>query len=59
VIIPAVYFPILVMLLGLVFRGVAFEFRFRDAENRSFWDHVRATIDCDHPLRRIATTRYD
>jgi hypothetical protein len=20
---------------------------------------VRATIDCDHPLRRIATTRYD
>src|SRR5262245_54742327 len=27
VIIPAVYFPILVMLLALVFRGVAFEFR--------------------------------
>jgi cytochrome bd ubiquinol oxidase subunit II len=40
VIIPAVYFPILVMLLGLVFRGVAFEFRFRDAENRTFWDHA-------------------
>jgi cytochrome d ubiquinol oxidase subunit II len=40
VIIPAVYFPILVMLLGLVFRGVAFEFRFRDAENKSFWDHA-------------------
>ena len=38
VIIPAVYFPILVMLLGLVFRGVAFEFRFRDAENKTFWD---------------------
>src|SRR5262245_137528 len=40
IIIPAVYFPILVMLLGLVFRGVAFEFRFRDAENKTFWDHA-------------------
>ena len=40
VIIPAVYFPILVMLLGLVFRGLAFEFRLRDAENRTFWDHA-------------------
>src|SRR5215813_7296528 len=39
IIIPAVYFPILVMLLSLVFRGVAFEFRFRDAEHRTFWDH--------------------
>jgi len=40
VIIPAVYFPILVMLLALVFRGVAFEFRLRDSENRTFWDHA-------------------
>jgi len=40
VIIPAVYFPILVMLLALVFRGLAFEFRFRDAENKTFWDHA-------------------
>ena len=39
IIIPAVYFPILIMLLALVFRGVAFEFRFRDAEHRGFWDH--------------------
>src|SRR5262249_30991841 len=38
IIIPALYFPILVMLLALVFRGVAFEFRFRDAERKSFWD---------------------
>jgi cytochrome d ubiquinol oxidase subunit II len=36
---PALYFPILVMLLALVFRGVAFEFRFRDAEHKTFWDH--------------------
>src|SRR5246127_88327 len=40
IIIPAVYFPILIMLLALVFRGVAFEFRFRDAENKTFWDHA-------------------
>ena len=39
IIIPAVYFPILLMLLALIFRGVAFEFRFRDAEHRTFWDH--------------------
>jgi cytochrome d ubiquinol oxidase subunit II len=40
IIIPALYFPILVMLLSLIFRGVAFEFRFRDAEHRTFWDHA-------------------
>jgi cytochrome d ubiquinol oxidase subunit II len=40
IIIPAVYFPILIMLLALVFRGTAFEFRFRDAEHRTFWDHA-------------------
>ena len=40
IIIPAVYFPILVMLLALAFRGVAFEFRFRDAENKTFWDRT-------------------
>jgi cytochrome d ubiquinol oxidase subunit II len=39
IIIPAVYFPILVMLLALIFRGVAFEFRFRDAEHPGFWDY--------------------
>jgi cytochrome d ubiquinol oxidase subunit II len=39
IIIPAVYFPILLMLLALIFRGVAFELRYRDAEHRTFWDH--------------------
>ncbi len=38
IIIPAVYFPILMMLLALVFRGVAFEFRFKHATVRRFWD---------------------
>src|SRR5436853_7931215 len=40
IIIPAVYFPIAVMLLALIFRGVAFEFRFRDADHKTFWDHA-------------------
>ena len=39
IILPAVYFPILAMLLALVFRGVAFEFRYRDAEHRTIWDY--------------------
>lgn len=38
IIIPAVYFPILIMLLALIFRGVAFEFHFRDTEHLTFWD---------------------
>ena len=38
IIIPAVYFPILIMLLALVFRGVAFEFRFKHPGLRRFWD---------------------
>ncbi len=42
IIIPAVYFPILLMLLALIFRGLAFEFRFRDSERRTFWDHAFA-----------------
>ena len=39
IVIPAVYFPIAIMLVALVFRGVAFEFRFRDSEHKGFWDH--------------------
>ena len=39
IIVPAVYFPILLMLLALIFRGLAFEFRYRNAEHRTFWDH--------------------
>jgi cytochrome d ubiquinol oxidase subunit II len=42
IIIPAVYFPILIMLLGLVFRGVAFEFRFKHSGLRRFWDRAFA-----------------
>lgn len=39
IIIPAVYFPVLLMLLALVFRGVAFEFRFRQSWLAQFWSH--------------------
>ncbi len=38
VLMPALYFPILVMLLGLVFRGVAFEFREVEGARRGIWD---------------------
>ena len=37
IIVQAVYFHILTMLLGLVFRGVAFEFRFKQPRIRRFW----------------------
>ncbi|NOG70196.1 cytochrome d ubiquinol oxidase subunit II [Roseicella sp. DB1501] len=39
-IMPAIYMPIIVMLLALVFRGVAFEMRFRAATpgQRVWWD---------------------
>ena len=40
IIIPAAYFPIAIMLLALVFRGVAFEFRFKRAALRRFWDRA-------------------
>jgi cytochrome d ubiquinol oxidase subunit II len=38
VIMPAVYAPIIAMLLALIFRGVAFEFRWRDPGHQKFWD---------------------
>jgi cytochrome d ubiquinol oxidase subunit II len=38
VLIPALYAPLIAMLLGLIFRGVAFEFRWRTQRGRRFWD---------------------
>jgi cytochrome bd ubiquinol oxidase subunit II len=38
VVMPALYAPITVMLLGLVFRGVAFEFRWRTQAGKHLWD---------------------
>jgi cytochrome bd ubiquinol oxidase subunit II len=37
-VLPATYPLVIAMLLGLVFRGVAFEFRWRDARHQRFWD---------------------
>jgi cytochrome bd ubiquinol oxidase subunit II len=38
VIMPAFYLPMIVMLLALVFRGVAFEFRFVAETSKPFWN---------------------
>ncbi len=40
VLMPALYTPIIAMLIGLIFRGVAFEFRWRvqGERNRNHWD---------------------
>ncbi|MDJ0829262.1 MAG: cytochrome d ubiquinol oxidase subunit II [Desulfobacterales bacterium] len=39
IIMPALYIPIIVMFLGLIFRGVAFEFRFKaTGKARRIWD---------------------
>ena len=35
---PALYAPITAMLLGLIFRGVAFEFRWRTVRGKFLWD---------------------
>ena len=40
VIFPALYFPVLAMLLGLIFRGVAFEFRPTAVTSRKQWDRA-------------------
>ena len=38
IIMPALYAPIIVMLLALIFRGVAFEYRFKTVRGRWLWD---------------------
>jgi cytochrome d ubiquinol oxidase subunit II len=42
IILPALYAPLIAMLLGLVLRGVAFEFRWRDSAHRPVWDSAFA-----------------
>jgi cytochrome d ubiquinol oxidase subunit II len=38
IVMPALYAPIIAMLLGLVFRGVAFEYRFKTRRGKFLWD---------------------
>jgi cytochrome d ubiquinol oxidase subunit II len=42
IIMPALYLPIIIMLLGLVFRGVAFEFRWAAKPRHEVWDNAFA-----------------
>jgi cytochrome d ubiquinol oxidase subunit II len=39
ILMPALYIPVIFMLLGLIFRGVAFEFRFKATRSRRVWDY--------------------
>lgn len=38
VVLPALYAPMTLMLLGLIFRGVAFEYRWRSSTSQGLWD---------------------
>ncbi len=38
IVMPALYIPVIIMLLGLVFRGVAFEFRWKTRRGQFLWD---------------------
>lgn len=41
ILMPALYMPVIMMLLGLIFRGVAFEFRFKAGPaGRHVWDYA-------------------
>lgn len=43
IVLPALYAPIIAMLLALVFRGVAFEFRWRDPASKPRIERTRAS----------------
>lgn len=38
IIMPALYLPVIFMLMGLIFRGISFEFRFVSKPNNKRWD---------------------
>lgn len=38
ILLPILYMPIMLMVLALIFRGVAFEFRFKAEKSQPFWD---------------------
>ncbi len=40
IVMPALYAPFIAMILALVFRGVAFEFRWRDPAHERHWDRA-------------------
>lgn len=38
ILLPTLYMPIMILLIALIFRGVAFEFRFKAQKSRFIWD---------------------
>jgi cytochrome d ubiquinol oxidase subunit II len=38
ILLPTLYMPIMILLIALIFRGVAFEFRFKAHKSRFIWD---------------------
>ena len=40
ILMPALYIPLIVMLIALIFRGVAFEFRFKADTSKRIWDYA-------------------
>ena len=40
ILMPALYVPLIAMLIALIFRGIAFEFRFKADSSRRIWDHA-------------------
>jgi cytochrome d ubiquinol oxidase subunit II len=40
ILLPALYIPLFTMLIALVFRGVAFEFRFKADRSKRIWDYA-------------------
>ena len=52
IILPALYAPLIAMLLGLVFRGVAFEFRWRDQATANIGMPASSSARWSRPSRR-------
>ncbi len=40
IVMPALYVPVILMLICLIFRGVAFEFRFKADTSKKLWDYA-------------------
>ena len=40
ILLPALYLPLILMLIALIFRGVAFEFRFKAEKSQFLWDNA-------------------
>ena len=53
VLLSALYLPLILMLAGLIWRGVAFEFRFKaDDAHKPFWDKAFAWAPTSRPSRQ-------